>query len=138
MKLKALVVSFLALLLVAAFGQEAPRNSKLQANISFGFFASGKMFPAGHYTFQISRDRVQMANDGANESISLPSLYRIADKSIAKTAQISFDVQNGIPYIEALWPGGEDGYLLHAVEGKHIHQVVNAIAGDSEALAHRR
>jgi hypothetical protein len=137
MKLKS-VVCLLCVLMATAFAQDSPLSSKLQANVPFGFVADGKMFPAGHYTFEISGGRVQITNDARNESFSLPSLDRIADKSITRTAQISFEVQDGIPFIEALWPGIEDGYLLHAVKGKHIYSVVNAIVGDGEALAYRR
>jgi hypothetical protein len=114
-------------MLATALGQSNQTKPVLQANIPFQFLAANRTFSAGNYSFKLSRDIVQMTNRDTNESVYLPLLTRIAEMKLSGTAKISFDVRDGKHFIEALWPGDEDGYLLHTVKGEHTHQIIKTM-----------
>ncbi len=127
MKKVNLVVCLLGLMLATAVGQNG--QPRLQAKIPFEFWASGKAFPAGNYSFTVSNPKmITMTNQETGEAVYLRLITRIAaEKSPASKPKISFDVQQDKHFIEALWPDGDDGYLLHTVKGEHTHKVVTAM-----------
>ncbi len=123
MKRLVLVVGLLGVLLASAFGQ----GHFLQTRIPFEFVAADQTFPAGLYDFNVSNNAVTMKNHDTGKSVALGFMTRIAaDKTAKGTARISFDVQEGKHFIEALWPAQGDGYLLHAVKGEHTHEVIRS------------
>ncbi len=126
MKKVSLLVVVVVMMLTAGFGQAT--TPILTVNIPFEFIASGKTLPAGQYSFKLSGHGVQMTNHGSNEAVYLPLLTRIAaDKMAGQGGKVSFDVRDGKHFIEALWPAGEDGYLVHTVKGQHGHDVVKTM-----------
>ncbi len=126
MKKISLIVCLLGLMLATALGQNS--QPTLQAKIPFEFWASGKTFAAGNYSFSVSNETIKMTNQDTGEAVFLQLMTRLAaEKSPASTAKISFDVQQDKHFIEALWPDSDDGYLLHAVKGEHTHKIVKAM-----------
>jgi hypothetical protein len=123
MKRSILVVGLLAALLTTAFGQ----GSSLRLKIPFEFVAGGKTLPAGNYQFSVYNNLVQMKSLDTRETLSLTFLTRIAGDNTANgKARISFDVQEGKHFIEAIWPDQDDGYLVHVVKGEHTHEIVRS------------
>ncbi len=124
MKRVALVVGLLGVLLATGFAQQ----NFLQTKIPFEFVAGGRTFPAGTYAFKVSNGLVEVKDDATGKIVAqLVPMTRIAvDKTATGAARISFDVQDGRHFIEAIWPGREDGYLLHTVKGQHTHEIVRS------------
>jgi hypothetical protein len=121
MKRLSLILGLLGVLLSTAFGQ----GSFLQAKIPFEFVAGGKTLPAGTYDFSVSNKFVEMKNHDTGKTLSLGYLTRIAgDDTTAGRARLSFDVQQGKHFVEAVWPDKGDGYFLHSIKGEHTHEIV--------------
>jgi hypothetical protein len=122
MKRSILVLGLLGILLASAFGQ----GNLLEAKIPFEFVAGSKTLPAGNYDFGASGNLIRMNDHDTGKTVALlESLTRIAaDMTATGTARISFDVQEGRYFIEAIWPEHGDGYLIHTVKGEHTHEVV--------------
>jgi hypothetical protein len=121
MKRFTLILGLLGVLLSTAFGQ----GNLLRTKIPFEFVAASKTFPAGNYDFAVSDHFVQMKNLDTGKTVSLGFLTRMAaDNTAAGKARISFDVQEGKHFIEAIWPDQGDGYLVHTVKGEHTHEIV--------------
>lgn len=109
------------LLTTGAFAQ----GNFLQAKIPFEFVVGGNTHPAGNYGFSVSQKFVEMKSQESGKTVPLGYLTRIAaDRTAAGTARISFDVQQGQHFIEAIWPDSGDGYLISTVKGEHSHEVV--------------
>lgn len=123
MKRLTLVVGLLGVLLATAFAQDL----FLHATIPFDFVAEGKTYPAGTYDFSASGNFVQMKNHDTKNSVQIKYLTRIAtDETAAGRVRISFDVQGGKHFIEALWPERGDGYFFSHVKGEHTHEIVRS------------
>ena len=121
MKKAALVVCLLAVLLTSALGQ----GTFLHARIPFEFVAGGQTFPAGNYDFSVSNSAVTIRNMETRKSLEFGYLTRVAaDNTAPGAARISYDVQEGKRFIEAIWPSNGDGYLIHTVKGEHTHVIV--------------
>jgi hypothetical protein len=125
MKRLTVVVGLLGVLLATtAFGQG---RYFLQTRIPFEFVAADKTFPAGKYDFRLSDHSVEMTNHDTGKHFSLPFLTSMAaDKTAQGTARISFDVQDGKHFIEAVWPENSDGYLIRKVEGEHTREIIRS------------
>ena len=124
MKRLTLVLGLLGVLLSTAFGQE---GNFLQAKIPFEFGAGGKTHSAGNYDFSVHNKFVTMKNKDTGKTVDLGFLTRIAaDNTATGKARISFDVQEGKHFIEAIWPAQGDGYLIHTVKGEHTHEIVRS------------
>lgn len=99
----------------------------MQTRIPFEFVAADKTFPAGKYDFRLSDHSVEMTNHDTGKRFSLPFLTSVAaDKTAQGTARISFDVQDGKHFIEAVWPEKGDGYLIRKVEGGHAREIIRS------------
>jgi hypothetical protein len=124
MKRSTLVLGLLAILLSTAFGQ----RGVLQTKIPFEFVAGSHTLPAGDYNFSATDRFVQIKNVDTGKTVSVAYITRIAaDRTATGKARVSFDVQEGKHFIEALWPGQDgDGYLVHSVKGKHTHETVRS------------
>ena len=123
MKRLTLVVGLLGVLLSTAFGQ----GNFLQAKIPFEFVAGGHTYPAGTYDFTVvpGRESVTMKNHDTSKSVWVGYFTRIAsDETVEGRARISFDVQDGKHFIEALWPERGDGYFFSHIKGEHTHAIV--------------
>ncbi len=123
MKRLALVAGLLAILVSTAFGQA----SFLQAKIPFDFVVAGKTLPAGSYEFRAVNNFIQMRNQETGKTLEFGAVTRLAvDKTAEGTARISFDVQEGKHFIEAIWPAQDEGYLFHTVKGEHTHEIIRS------------
>lgn len=99
----------------------------MQTTIPFEFVAGSTTLPAGKYDFRLSNNSVQMTNHDTGKAVALPLLTRIpADKTAKGTARMSFDVQDGKHFIEAVWPEVGEGYLIHRVEGEHTREIIRS------------
>ena len=124
MKRLTLVVGLLRVLLATTFGQG---RYFLQTKIPFEFVAEGKTLPAGKYDFRLSDHSVEMRNHDTGKAFQLPVLTSIAaDKTARGTARISFDVQGGKHFIEAVWPEKGDGFLIHKAEGENTREIIRS------------
>jgi hypothetical protein len=123
MKKSVLVVALLVVFLASAFAQ----GNLLQAKIPFDFVVGGKTLPAGNYEFKAANHNyIQIRNLETGKVVQLQSVTRLAADKSSGTARISFDVQEGKHFIEAIWPEQDEGYLLHSVKGQHTHDMVSS------------
>lgn len=123
MKRLTLVLGLLGVLLSTAFGQ----GNFLQTKVPFEFVVGGQTFPAGNYDFSVSNKLVTMKSKDTGKTVDLGFMTRIAvDNTAAGNARISFDVQEGKHFIEAIWPAQGDGYLINTVKGEHTHDIVRS------------
>jgi hypothetical protein len=121
MKRILLLICLLAVSVVTAYGQQTVMNAK----IPFSFMVGSEMMPAGEYTFQLQSPtdmlvRNTKTGDGAHTAV----LTRLSRTSDVKEGTATFDNYEGKSTLEAIWPAGGDGYLLHITKAKHVHKVV--------------
>lgn len=122
MKRTILIVGLMAALLSTAFGE----GKFVRVKVPFEFMMSGQACPAGTYEFSVTDQLVTAQNVETGEAVVLSFLTRLAeDNSANGTARISFDLSEGKRFVEAIWLGQGDGYLVHVV---HTHEIVSAVA----------
>ncbi len=115
------VLGLLVVFALSAYGQEAI----LRVDIPFAFVAAGKTVPAGSYEFTTTTNLngVIMRNTKTKETLVLPVMTRLAADS-SGTVRVTFDEMGVKKFLEAVWPGSRDGYLLHQTKEKHTHSTV--------------
>ncbi len=120
MKKAVALIGLLGVLVLSAVGQ-----TPVKANISFDFVAAGTTLPAGNYEFRVSDDFLNMSvrNLKTGKAVVIPVLTMLA-AGPADVPRITFDELGDKNFLEAVWPGKEDGLLLHQTKEKHTHKTV--------------
>lgn len=120
MKKAVALIGLLGVLVLSAVGQ-----TPVRANIPFDFVAAGTTLPAGNYEFRVSNDFLNMSvrNLKTGKAVVIPVLTMLA-AGPADVPRITFDELGGKNFLEAVWPGTEDGLLLHQTKEKHTHKTV--------------
>ncbi len=123
--MKTKVTLGLMLLLAAAIAYGVPFTVK--ANIDFPFTVENKMLDAGEYTFTRDDAGTFFRVEGMdNKGVLAPIITRLSAANQAKpvTAHLVFDKVGETYLLSEIWIAGEDGYLVLATKGEHMHKVV--------------
>ncbi len=126
-KLFLLALTAIMLFGLSTFGQE----KYVLANIPFDFMAAKKHMPAGTYELRVTDDtrQVQLVNRTTKDEATVEVMTRLAEHPTHKESMLTFDYVGETYFLEAYWPELDDGYLLHATPGKHIHKVITVEQG---------
>ncbi len=114
-------IGLLGILVLPAFGQ----GHVVKASIPFDFVAAGTTLPSGDYEFRASDDFHEMSarNLKTGKIVAVPILTMLA-AGPSRMAQVTFDELGNKNFLEAVWPGTQDGFLLHQTKEKHTHKTV--------------
>jgi len=94
---------------------------KVNAEISFDFQISGKVLPAGSYSFAANKDGVvTVTNLKSLQSFIATVLTRLADIPGSEAAVV-FDKVGNTYYLSELHIPGIDGYHFTGAPGPHSH-----------------
>ncbi len=121
------VVAVIALVAMVVLSGYAQQDVVMKAKIPFSFIAAGKTLPAGDYEFKVTQDRdaIAVRNIETGATANVIVMTRLAPETISSAkAHITFDQVGGKSYLEVIWPGVEDGYLINITKEKHKHQTV--------------
>ncbi len=124
-----LALGLVAVLAVTSGYGRQTTTSSLKAQIDFPFTVEGKILPPGPYKFV--RDTLstvfRVQGEGKN-GVLAPILTRVAGemRTTPQDACLVFDVVGDTYLLSEIWIPGEDGYLVLATKGQHMHKVIKA------------
>jgi len=128
MRVKTLVM-LIPILLVAVFAS-GQGNTIATAKIPFAFSVVGKVLPAGEYEFMEvanSRNIIVKSTAQGGASVISPLLTRLAAgiHTSRQDSHIVFDKVGDSYTLSEIWLPGQDGFMLHITEGKHVHRIID-------------
>jgi hypothetical protein len=126
MKRIGVVFACLTLLPLLSFAQVTAAG--IVANVDFGFYAGGKLLPAGSYEFKpagSTESTLNVLNTKTRETSVVPILTTISNK-LPADGEVVFDHAGNDYYLTEIFIPGTDGFLLKGAQGKHTHVSVKA------------
>jgi hypothetical protein len=128
MRIRTLTVASLFVLLAAAitYGQQSVR-----VNIPFEFTVSGKVLPAGNYSFVPTSDNRSIRVAGEKESAIAVVLTRLAAEMHTSPgdSHIVFDKIGDKHFLSEIWIPGSDAFVLNTTKEQHQHDILNVPVG---------
>ncbi len=121
MKRALLILGLLGILVTPVFGQG------VKAKIPFQFVVSTTTLPAGDYEFKadVTTNHMTVRNEQTGKAVTVNFITRLAaDRTTPAGSNVTFDVVGDRRYLETVWPGMEDGYLIKVTKEVHTHEVV--------------
>jgi len=132
------VVASLLVVLAAgfAYGQSSPIVMKV--NVPFKFIAGEKEMPAGEYTIMKERNSTHLtvyaAGSKTTKNLFVITHLAQTDPKQSAGAKLVFGTVGDQKFLSEVWLSGtEDGYLVHAQNGKHGQDIE---AGLGKLAAH--
>ena len=119
------VLAILAAMPLLAMAQST--FSAVDANVNFGFYAGGKMMPAGSYEFKVIEQggTLSVLNEKTDQTFFVPILTTISPRE-SSDADVVFDKTGSTYYLSEVYIPGLDGYLVQGAPAKHVHVMIKA------------
>jgi hypothetical protein len=108
-------------------GLYEPGQERIRVNIPFEFTVSGKVLPAGNYSFIPSNDGMTVKVVGQKHSAVAVVLTRLAAgiHTSPENSHIIIDKIGDKHFLSEIWIPGVDAFVLNATKEQHTHQILN-------------
>jgi hypothetical protein len=129
MRTRFLALAGVFVLLTAAVTYGAP---SIKTDIPFPFTVSGKVLPAGNYSFVVNNDSRTIAVAGTGQSSAVELVLNRLAAGIHTTsgdAHVVFDKEGNNYFLSEIWIPGLDGFELRTAKEDHQHQIINVPTG---------
>ena len=121
-----LVAGSLMALSLSVIVAQSPQQQRV--DIRFEFAAAGKDLPAGSYRVTMAKDKtghVELVLFGKGTETHVPVVTRLAPLGgTINSTKLVFDSVDGGRTLSEVWLPSFDGFLVHATEGEHKHEVL--------------
>lgn len=119
------VIALVCILAAPAYGQAVLKPDVLKANIPFGFVVEGKTLPAGDYEFKINEeDNVLVVTNAETRKVTRVALITALATDKTEKPRLTFDKILDKDYLEAVYPGEGDGFLIKITKPRHTHRII--------------
>jgi hypothetical protein len=129
MRTRFLALAGVFVLLTSALTYGAP---SIKADIPFPFAVSGKVLPAGNYTFVVDNNSRTIAVTGTGQGSAVEMVLNRLAAGIHTTssdAHIIFDRVGDNYFLSEMWIPGLDGFELRTTKEGHQHQIIDVPTG---------
>ena len=112
---------------IALFGVATPARAQAMATMTIDvpFVAASQTLPAGAYSVRIQDGKATLQlTDGKGPSVVMIVVTRLGRHDKDTDAEFVFDKVNKELRLSEIWLPGQDGFLLLATAGEHVHQVI--------------
>ena len=124
-----IVVALLALIALTRL-----HGAGFEADIPFKFHAGTEILPPGTYSFTYneSSDVVSVTPIGTisrtgTHDVRLPVVTRLGARDSSDVGTLVFDKVNDIRSLSEVWIPSMDGFLVHSIPEKHVHEIVRVV-----------